>query len=161
MKPYALLIALFFCASGVSVAQQRTRDVLFPDFQKDRDNMKKKEAKLKSTPATAKATRSVKEQLFTDYQPQNTTRSAKSQSRKAAPTTSKLPSDISSADAAAAARTQQPAQTVTIPSQGNETEKSNGPVNNAAPVKTPAPPTTVAPATRLAPVKQPIGRNKQ
>lgn len=161
MKPYALLITLLLCGSGVTVAQQRTRDILFPDFQKDRENLKRKETEKKqSSITTARAIRSTKEQLFTDYKPQNNIRNTKSRSRKTAGAANKQPSDISNTEAAKTNQDKQPVQSVTVPTQGNETENNNSPAVKAAPLKTPASPAT-APAPKSAPAKQIIRPNKQ
>ncbi|MBW8684306.1 hypothetical protein [Chitinophaga rhizophila] len=163
MKPYALLITLFFSGLSATIAQERTRDKLFPQFKEDYAKMQQKEEKLKTTQRNT-ATRSTKEQLFTDYRPQNmTTRS--SNLPKTNKPTGKNASDISSQEALKAHKARQPqlpAQVI-VPDQGGETS-GNAPVKSSSPVISPAKsnqgqPGTTAPANGA--VNKSFQRKKQ
>ncbi|SFN47463.1 hypothetical protein SAMN05428949_2961 [Chitinophaga sp. YR627] len=160
MKPYALLIALFFSGLGVSIAQERTRDKLFPHFNEDIAKMKQKENKLKTAPQPQN-TRSTKEQLFTDYRPQNTkTRSSRVLNAKK--TAGKNTSDVSAADAAKDIRSKQlklPAP-VEVPTQGNAQENLNAPAHSQTGIITPAPGNAAKPATK-APTTAPLNKSFQ
>lgn len=133
MKPVIALIFFFFTASMVSHAQQRTRDILFPDFQKD--ITKQHPSEKKDDRSTASSTRTL---IFKDYHPQqqgkNNTLRATARNSTAG---KKLPSDMSAADAAKA-KPVKPAPKTALPSQGTE------PANNTpkTPAKTPTPATT-------------------
>lgn len=159
MKPYVLLTVLLFSGLGVSVAQQRTRDKLFPTFQQDLSALQQKESKLAAPPA--RSSRSTKEQLFTDYRPQTATRQGNAGTLNASrASTGKNPSDISAEEAVKTTKARQttlPATEMSTPTQGNGSEKSNGPIKTVAPAAT-APAKT---ATPTVPVKKSFERKKQ
>lgn len=166
MKPYALLIALFFSGLGMTIAQERTRDKLFPHFKEDITKMKEKEKETRQkTAPQASAGRSTKEQLFTDYRPQNTT-TRSSKALKTNRVTGKNASDISSTEASKNIRANQPKlpAPIAVPSQGTETENLSAPaksnplsgspaiIKQTKPVNTA--PTTTAPVVKPRSVKQ-------
>lgn len=153
MKPYILLIMLLFSGLGVTKAQQRTRDKLFPSFQQDFSALQQKESK-----EAPKDPRTTREQIFTNYRPQHNTRQASAATLRAN-STSKNPSDMNAEEAAKTLKARQvnlPAPTAP-PTQGNESE-SSGSLKTAAPVVTP-PAKVAAPAA--APVKKSFERKKQ
>ena len=160
MKPYALLIALFFSGLGVSMAQERTRDKLFPHFKEDIAKMQQQENKLKATPKP-QSTRSTKEQLFTDYRPQNNnTRSSKVLNTKKA--AGKNASDVSAEAAAKDIRSKQvklPAP-VEAPTQGNAQENLSAPLHSNSGIITPAAGGAVKPASK-APTTSPANKSFQ
>ncbi|QHS62435.1 hypothetical protein [Chitinophaga agri] len=134
MKPYALLIALFFSGLAMTMAQERTRDKLFPHFKEDVARMQEKNKDVKTTAAPqARATRSTKEQLFTDYRPQNTT-TRTGKALKTNRVTGKNPSEVSSTEATKNIRANQPAlpAPIAVPTQGAASENINVPVKSSA-----------------------------
>ncbi len=160
MKPYILLITLLFSGLGVSTAQQRTRDILFPSFQQDYTALKAKEKVSKPSPQ-AKNARSAREQMFTNYQPQTapSQNKARALKRNAAPG-GKNPSDISATEASNAERSRRidlPA--TTVPTQGIETESGNAPIKTASPATIMSPAKAASPGT--APLKKTFDRKKQ
>lgn len=156
MKPYILLIMLFFSGLGISVAQQRTRDILFPSFRQDLAALQEKESKQTAT--QVKDPRVTREKIFTDYHPQNNARSSKASTLKAnSPATGKNPSDISAGEAAKLANAKQaglPAQAIPVPTQGNASESSDQ-------SKTVAPTTVTPPAKTAAPAAAPVKRSPE
>jgi hypothetical protein len=145
-----LLIMLLFSGLGISQAQQRTRDILFPSFQQDLSALQQKESKQA---AQSKDPRTTREQMFTDYRPQHNTRQGRTGSLKTnSAAAGKNPSDVSAAEAVKTIKAREvnlPAPQ-TPPSQGNEPERINGPLKTAPAVTAPAKGTTqtVAPANR-------------
>ncbi len=122
-----LSVFLFLLLAGLSLqaaAQNKTRDVLFPSFQKDFSKLQSS-APEKNTKEAQFRGRSTKELIFNDYKP-STPHSA---ARMAAPTAGKkaaVPSDINSEAAAAAdKKSSQPVVPFKIPDQGEE-PKNNG-----------------------------------
>jgi len=155
MKPYILLMMLLFAGLGVTKAQQRTRDKLFPSFQQDFSALQQKESK-----EAPKDHRSTREQIFTNYHPQQTVHQGSTATLKANNTsTGKNPSDINAGEAAKALKAREvnlPAP-VAPPTQGDASE-SSGSLKTAAPVIMPAA-KPAAPAA--APVKKSFERKKQ
>ncbi|PSL26916.1 hypothetical protein [Chitinophaga ginsengisoli] len=153
MKPYILLITLLFSGFGVTKAQQRTRDKLFPSFQQDFSALQQKESK-----DAPKDHRTTREQLFTDYHPQHTTRQGSATRLKTnSASAGKNPSDVTAEESTKALKARQvnlPAP-ATPPTQGNESESSRA-LKTAAPVVTPK-----ATAPTAAPVNKSFERKKQ
>ncbi|SHM98646.1 hypothetical protein [Chitinophaga sp. CF418] len=158
MKPYTLLIMLLFFGLGVSKAQQRTRDKLFPSFQQDLSALQQKERK--QAPHT-KDPRTTREQIFTDYHPQHNTRPGSTETlRTNRAATGKNASDISAEEALKTIKAREvnlPAPQA-APTQGNESERTSHTLKTIAPAGTP-PAKTVAPATT--PVRKSFERKKQ
>jgi len=98
----SLFILLFILAAGATAAsaQQRTRDVLFPSFQKDITVVNPRLDKPDPR-ATATSTRNL---IFTNYHPTsgNASKSSSAHLRPANAGGQKLPSDVSAADAKSA-----------------------------------------------------------
>lgn len=142
------------------MAQEHTRDKLFPHFKEDIAKMKERENKVKVTPPPQN-THSTKEQLFTDYRPQNSkTRSSRALNTKK--TSGKNASDVSATDAAKEIRSKQvklPAP-VEVPAQGNAQENLNAPARSNTGIMTPAPGSTAKPATK-APTTAPANKSFQ
>ncbi|PWV50444.1 hypothetical protein [Chitinophaga sp. S165] len=160
MKPYILLITLLFSGLGISIAQQRTRDKLFPSFQKDYSALKEKEKDSKPAPQ-AKNARSAREQMFTNYQPQTAPAPNRSSAlkRSVAPG-GKNPSDISATEALNAERSRRTDLPATpVPTQGFETERSSTPFKNASPAITTPPAKAAAPTA--VPFRKTFERKKQ
>lgn len=149
---------LLFSGLGISQAQQRTRDILFPSFQKDLAALQEKESK--QAPQT-KDPRTTREQIFTNYRPQQNVRQGGAGTLKANSTAmGKNASDISAAEAVKTIRSRETSLPApqTPPTQGSESEKSSGPLKTAAPALT-RPVKTAAP--NAAPVNRSFERKKQ
>jgi hypothetical protein len=123
MKPFMLMILLLTACSSMAFAQQRTRDVLFPDFQKDIQRMNAshdKDAKL----IPSRQTKSTKEALFTNYRPQTT--GGRPRGIAAKRTAGKpMTSDQSGAEAVKAIKAgdaASPRPGAIVPTQGDETK---------------------------------------
>lgn len=123
MKPILFLIFLITATTTITVAQTRTRDVLFPHFAEDKAKLDASQAKGDHSIPKQQG-RSTKETIFTGYKPQSANLKAKpmaaQSSRKQA---SALPSDVSAQTAlekqqANKATTTAPA--TTLPTQGEE-----------------------------------------
>ncbi|QJB40167.1 hypothetical protein HF324_20805 [Chitinophaga oryzae] len=122
-----LSIFLFLLLAGLSIqaaAQNKTRDILFPSFQKDFAKLQSA-APEKSAKEAQFRGRSTKELIFNDYKPST----PRSTARMAAPAAGKkaaVPSDINNETAAAATqKSSQPVVPFKIPDQGEE-HKDNG-----------------------------------
>ncbi|SJZ44712.1 hypothetical protein SAMN04488128_101254 [Chitinophaga eiseniae] len=122
-----LSIFLFLLLAGLSIqaaAQTKTRDILFPSFQKDFSKLQSSVPEKSSKEAQFRG-RSTKELIFNDYKPSTPPNTA----RMAAPAAGKkaaIPSDINNEAAAAATRkSAQPVAPFKIPDQGEE-PKNNG-----------------------------------
>ncbi|NLR65753.1 hypothetical protein HGH92_15680 [Chitinophaga varians] len=122
-----LSIFLLLLLAGIAIqatAQNKTRDVLFPSFQKDFSKFQSP-ASDKNVKESQFRGRSTKELIFNDYKPAMPRGSA----RMAAPAAAKkaaIPSDINSETAAAAHQSSAPpAAPFKIPDQGGE-PKNNG-----------------------------------
>ncbi|MVT10997.1 hypothetical protein [Chitinophaga tropicalis] len=94
MKPVSLILLLLFAVTTIAAAQQKTRDILFPDFQKDIAALKQKETKQEANPPKTQG-RSVKESIFTNYRPQ-TSANSRLRTQTSRSTGKAQPSDISS-----------------------------------------------------------------
>lgn len=121
-----LSIFLFLLLAGIvmqTAAQNKTRDVLFPSFQKDFSKFQSPVSN-KNVQESQFRGHSTKELIFHDYKPSTPPGSA----RMAAPAASKkatIPSDINVETAAAHQPSTPPAAPFKIPDQGEE-PKNNG-----------------------------------
>ena len=122
MKSFLFLIFLIVASTTATVAQQRTRDVLFPHFNEDMAKLKQKEAA--TTPGLGSKTR---EAIFTNYHAQATsTPKVNTLAARSRAASKPLPSDISS-EASMKQKTEQQSsssQPTTPPSQGEEPKES-------------------------------------
>lgn len=96
MKALYLLLFMITAATVTAHAQQRTRDQLFPDFQKD--IARQHTAAATADPRkTATSTRSL---IFTNYQQSRSSNNSSQLNRRPVAATGKpQPSDISAAEA--------------------------------------------------------------
>lgn len=122
MKPILFLIFLITATTTITVAQSRTRDVLFPHFAEDKAKLDAKDKK-ENNAAPKQAGRSSKESIFTNYQSQSATQKAKPLAAQSRKQSKALSSDISAQTAlekekAKTTTTTTPA--LTLPTQGDE-----------------------------------------
>lgn len=120
MKTVLFLIFLITAATTITVAQSRTRDVLFPHFAEDKAKLEAKE-NIGDHSIPKQQGRSTKESIFTSYKPQSASPKARplgAQSRKQSSTT---PSDMSAQAALEKQKAKtSPAPSLTLPTQGEE-----------------------------------------
>lgn len=92
-----LLLILFMTTASTAAYAQRTRDKLFPDYQRDVSRLQKKDD-AQDLRKTATNTRSL---IFTNYQQSRTggARLNRMSQRTGAPAGRKLPSDMSATEA--------------------------------------------------------------
>lgn len=122
------MLLFFFTATSFAVAQQRSRDILFPHFQEDIAALNKKESKETSAPK--QKGRSTKEALFTNYRPQPVA-SPGPQAMRSRTAGKSQPSDISSEAALQEIRTKQ--ATNLQPAIVHPSTQSDGPVEMKQP----------------------------
>ena len=97
MKALYLLLFMITAATVTAHAQERTRDQLFPDFQKD---IAKQHAAAATTADPRKTATSTRSLIFTNYQQPRSSNSSSQLNRRPVSANGKpQPSDISAAEA--------------------------------------------------------------
>jgi hypothetical protein len=131
MKPILFLIFLITATTTITVAQSRTRDVLFPHFAEDKAKLEAKEKKGDLTPPKQQG-RTSKESIFTSYKPQSAGPKARPMGAQARKQSKATPSDLSVQSALeqqqANKATDSP-QPLTLPTQGEAPKADLKPAN--------------------------------
>ncbi|WP_343669260.1 hypothetical protein [Chitinophaga sp.] len=120
MKPILFLIFLITATTTITVAQSRTRDVLFPHFAEDKAKMDAKAAKEDNS-APKQNGRSSKEMIFTNYRAQSANQKAQPLAAQSRKQSNALASDISAQTALEKEKAKTTTiPTLTLPTQGEE-----------------------------------------
>lgn len=120
MKPFIFLIFLITATTTITVAQSRTRDVLFPNFAEDKAKLEAKENKGDHSVPKQQG-RSTKESIFTSFKQQSATPKARPSGAQSRKQSSAIPSDISVQAALEKQKAKtSPTPSLTLPTQGEE-----------------------------------------